>query len=44
MNRAMRPIEFISAHILNMNLDSFVAVSKYKRIEIKFHNVCSYKI
>ncbi|XP_024894160.1 odorant receptor 49b-like isoform X1 [Temnothorax curvispinosus] len=28
MNRAMRPIEFISAHILNMNLDSFVAVLK----------------
>lgn len=27
MNRAMRPIEFISAHIFNMNLDSFVAVS-----------------
>lgn len=27
MNRAMKPIELISAHVFNLNLNSFVAVS-----------------
>ncbi|XP_011705259.1 PREDICTED: odorant receptor Or1-like [Wasmannia auropunctata] len=28
MNRAMRPIEFSSAYVINMNLDSFIALLK----------------
>lgn len=28
MNRAILPIEFTSAYVLSMNLDSFVGVSK----------------
>ena len=36
MTRAMKPIEFNSAYILNMNLDAFVAVS------IKHKNFVAY--
>lgn len=32
MNRAIIPIEFISAYLLNVNLDSFVGVSIKWRI------------
>jgi len=42
MIRAMKPIEFNSAYIFNMNLDSFVTVSIKYNIKIKFRSVlCS---
>lgn len=37
MNRAAVPIEFTSAYVLSMNLDSFVGVSE--RINLEFYNL-----
>lgn len=35
MNRAAIPIEFTSAYVLSMNLDSFVVVSKKNNLQLK---------